>query len=323
MDPNARALLDQHRSRMRANTLADEASLLRRLVGEAGLDPVARRKISAVATTLVEGVRAEGRHPLMESFLAEYGLSTTEGVGLMCLAEALLRVPDEDTIDDLIRDKIEPSDWGAHLGRSSSPLVNASTWALMLTGRLLDEDLEGGPVGALRGVVRRLGEPVVRVAVASAMKALGQQFVLGQTIADALRRGQAMRQQGYTYSYDMLGEAARTATDAARYHQSYADALSALKPGCGAEIRANPGISVKLSALHPRYEYEQRERVMVELVPRVLQLARLARDGNMGFNVDAEEADRLDLSLDVIQAVLSDTSLAGWDGFGVVVQAYG
>ena len=135
MDPNARALLDQHRSRMRANTLADEASLLRRLVGEAGLDLVARRKISAVATTLVEGVRAEGRHPLMESFLAEYGLSTTEGVGLMCLAEALLRVPDEDTIDDLIRDKIEPSDWGAHLGRSSSPLVNASIRVSARRGR--------------------------------------------------------------------------------------------------------------------------------------------------------------------------------------------
>ncbi len=323
MDSNLPALLERHRSQIRSHTYADESQLLRALLDQAGLDSKARGDIAAAAAALVRGVRAEARQPLMESFLAEYGLSTSEGVGLMCLAEALLRVPDADTIDDLIRDKIEPSNWGAHLGRSSSSLVNASTWALMLTGRLLDEESDTGPVGALRGLMRRLGEPVVRVAVAQAMKALGQQFVLGQTIGDAIRRGQPMREQGYTYSYDMLGEAARTATDAARYQQSYAQALEALACGCGADIRANPGISVKLSALHPRYEFAQRERVMGELVPRVLELAALARDANMGFNIDAEEADRLDLSLDVVQAVLSSPALAGWDGFGVVVQAYG
>ena len=169
MDTNAPSLLDRLRLQIRDRTVGDEAQLLRVLVDEARLDPAARRRIAASALALVRGVRAEAGQPLMESFLAEYGLSTSEGVGLMCLAEALLRVPDAQTIDDLIRDKIEPSDWGAHLGRSSSPLVNASTWALMLTGRLLDEDTEAGPVGALRGLVRRLGEPVVRLAVAQAM----------------------------------------------------------------------------------------------------------------------------------------------------------
>ncbi|MBA3480060.1 MAG: bifunctional proline dehydrogenase/L-glutamate gamma-semialdehyde dehydrogenase PutA, partial [Lautropia sp.] len=319
----ASGLLGQLRSGMRSRILTDEPRLLNELVRQAGLDQPARRRIAAAAAGLVREVRAEGRHPLMESFLAEYSLSTSEGVGLMCLAEALLRVPDAETIDDLIRDKIEPSDWGAHLGKSSSSMINASTWALMLTGRLLDEDAAEGPAGALRGLIRRLGEPVVRVAVAQAMKALGQQFVLGQTIEEALQRGQPMLARGYTYSYDMLGEAARTAADAARYQESYAGALQALRQACGADIRSNPGISVKLSALHPRFEYPQRGRVMTELVPRVARLARLARDANMGFSIDAEEADRLDLSLDVIEAVLSDPALAGWDGFGVVVQAYG
>ncbi len=291
--------------------------------GSRSLDTTLRQKIHRDAAELVRQVRASGQHSLMERFLTEYGLSTTEGVGLMCLAEALLRVPDADTIDELIRDKIEPSNWGAHLGRSSSSLVNASTWALMLTGHLLDDDATPGPVAALRGLIRRLGEPVVRVAVGQAMKTLGQQFVLGQDIAEAQRRGHSMRKLGFTYSFDMLGEAARTAADAKRYGQAYADALRALSPDCGPDIRSNPGISVKLSALHPRYEFAQRDRVMAELVPSTLALAQLAKAGNMGLNIDAEEADRLDLSLDVIEAVLADSSLTGWDGFGVVVQAYG
>src|SRR5690606_33088237 len=225
---------------------------------------------------------------LMEGFLAEYGLSSAEGVGLMCLAEALLRVPDARTVDELIRDKVEASDWGAHLGGSSSPLVNASTWALMLTGRLLDED-DGGPVGALRSAVRRLGEPLVRVAVAQAMKLLGRQFVLGETMAEALANSREAQAQGFTFSYDMLGEAARTAPDGARYHRAYADAIAALAPGCGDDIRRNPGISVKLSALHPRYEPLQRDRVLAGMVTRLLELARAARAANMGLSGDAEE----------------------------------
>jgi RHH-type transcriptional regulator, proline utilization regulon repressor / proline dehydrogenase / delta 1-pyrroline-5-carboxylate dehydrogenase len=260
----------------------------------------------------------------MEVFLAEYGLSTDEGVALMCLAEALLRVPDAATMDDLIEDKIAPSEWGRHLGHSASPLVNASTWALMLTGKVLAEDREPGIAATLRSAVKRLGEPVIRAAVQRAMKEMGQQFVLGQTIAEAIRRGRAKAAQGFTFSYDMLGEAAMTAQDAAHYLAAYRGAIAALAAEARSDdIRANPGISIKLSALHPRYEEWQRARVMAELAPTVLSLARQAKAARMGLNIDAEEADRLELSLDLIDTVLSDPSLAGWDGFGVVVQGYG
>jgi RHH-type proline utilization regulon transcriptional repressor/proline dehydrogenase/delta 1-pyrroline-5-carboxylate dehydrogenase len=259
----------------------------------------------------------------MEVFLAEYGLSTDEGIALMCLAEALLRVPDAETMDALIEDKIAPSNWGRHLGRSASSLVNASTWALMLTGRVLD-DSEPGVAGHLRAAVKRLGEPVIRTAVARAMKEMGRQFVLGETIEAAMRRARELEARGYSYSYDMLGEAARTEADARRYHLSYSRAITAIAAAArSADIRDNPGISVKLSALHPRYEVAKRDRVMAELVPRVRALAGLAKAANLGFNIDAEEADRLALSLAVIEAVLADPSLAGWNGFGVVVQAYG
>jgi RHH-type transcriptional regulator, proline utilization regulon repressor / proline dehydrogenase / delta 1-pyrroline-5-carboxylate dehydrogenase len=238
----------------------------------------------------------------MEVFLAEYGLSTDEGIALMCLAEALLRVPDAATMDDLIEDKIAPSEWGRHLGHSSSPLVNASTWALMLTGKVLAEDREPGIAATLRSAVKRLGEPVIRAAVQRAMKEMGQQFVLGETIADAIRRGRAKAAQGFTFSYDMLGEAAMTAEDAAHYLAAYRGAIAALAPRrTSDDIRANPGISIKLSALHPRYEEWQRARVMSELAPVVLSLAQQAKAARMGLNIDAEEADRLELSLDLIE----------------------
>lgn len=304
-------------------SLADEAALVARLIAEAGLDGEARARITAAAADLVARIRASVKPGLMEVFLAEYGLSTEEGVALMCLAEALLRVPDAETMDALIEDKIAPSDWGRHLGKSASSLVNASTWALMLTGKVL-EDREPGVVGHLRAAVKRLGEPVIRRAVAQAMKEMGRQFVLGETIEAAMKRASELEAKGYTYSYDMLGEAARTEADARRYHLSYSKAITAIASAAkGADIRANPGISVKLSALHPRYEVAKRARVMAELVPRVRALAGLAKSAGLGFNIDAEEADRLALSLEVIEAVLSDPSLAGWDGFGVVVQAYG
>ncbi|TGV74997.1 bifunctional proline dehydrogenase/L-glutamate gamma-semialdehyde dehydrogenase PutA, partial [Mesorhizobium sp. M00.F.Ca.ET.149.01.1.1] len=225
--------------------------------------------------------------------------------------------------DDLIADKIAPHDWSAHSGGSSSIFVNASTWALMLTGRVLDEG-EGGIEGTLRAMVRRLGEPVIRKAVAAAMREMGEQFVLGRSIAEAVRRGRSMTQKGYLYSFDMLGEAARTEADALRYHRAYADAISSLDSGSnGPDIRYNHGISVKLSALHPRYEVAQRERMLPVMAERLLSLALAARHSRMGLNIDAEEADRLDLSLDVIEKVLAEPELAGWDGFGVVVQAYG
>ena len=304
-------------------SLADEAALLRALIAGAGLDAAARARISAAGAGLVRRIRDSVKPGLMEVFLAEYGLSTEEGVALMCLAEALLRVPDAETMDALIEDKIAPSDWGRHLGKSASSLVNASTWALMLTGKVL-EDREPGVVGHLRAAVKRLGEPVIRRAVAQAMKEMGRQFVLGETIEAAMRRAAELEAKGYTYSYDMLGEAARTEGDARRYHLAYSKAITAIAAAAkGADIRANPGISVKLSALHPRYEVAKRARVMAELVPRVRALAGLAKAAGLGFNIDAEEADRLALSLEVIEAVLSDPSLAGWDGFGVVVQAYG
>lgn len=304
-------------------SLAPEAALVRRLIDAAGLDTTARARIAAAGADLVARIRDSAKPGLMEVFLAEYGLSTDEGIALMCLAEALLRVPDAETMDALIEDKIAPSDWGRHLGKSASSLVNASTWALMLTGKVLD-DREPGVVGHLRAAVKRLGEPVIRRAVAQAMKEMGRQFVLGETIEAAMTRARELEAKGYTYSYDMLGEAARTEADARRYHLAYSKAITAITSAArGDDIRANPGISVKLSALHPRYEVAKRDRVMAELVPRVRALAGLARAAGLGFNIDAEEADRLALSLQVIEAVLSDPSLAGWDGFGVVVQAYG
>ena len=304
-------------------TYADEQETIDRLIHIAALSAEDRARISARGADLVRAIRNQSDPGLMEVFLAEYGLSTDEGVALMCLAEALLRVPDPETIDTLIEDKIAPSDWGKHLGHSTSSLVNASTWALMLTGKVLAEE-NPGPVGHLRAAIRRMGEPVIRTAVGRAMKEMGRQFVLGETIDSAMTRASGMEAKGYTYSYDMLGEAARTEADAIRYHLAYSRAITAISSACTQDdIRKNPGISVKLSALHPRYEVAQREEVMDVLMPRLRSLALLAKSAGMGLNIDAEEADRLSLSLDVIEAALSEPALKGWDGFGVVVQAYG
>lgn len=304
--------------------ICDEQNQIRALIDTYAPDAATRSAIANSSTDLVRAIRSDSRPGLMEVFLAEYGLSTEEGVALMCLAEALLRVPDAETMDELIEDKIAPSEWGQHMGKSSSSLVNASTWALMLTGKVLRDEKQPGIAGHLRNAMRRLGEPVIRTAVHRAMREMGAQFVLGETVKDAIRRGKERVSQGYSYSYDMLGEAARTEADAREYQSAYEGAIKALaKEAIKGDIRDNPGISIKLSALHPRYEAPQRDCVMAELVPVVLRLCRMAKDGQMGLNIDAEEADRLDISLDVIEAVLSDPSLAGWDGFGVVVQAYG
>ncbi|MBO9401996.1 bifunctional proline dehydrogenase/L-glutamate gamma-semialdehyde dehydrogenase PutA [Shimia sp. R9_3] len=313
---NTRDLID-------TTTYRDEPPLIAELAQQAALSDSDRATICQSGAQLVTKIREETRPGLMEVFLAEYGLSTDEGVALMCLAEALLRVPDAETIDALIEDKVAPSDWGKHLGQSTSPLVNASTWALLLTGKVM-EDSNPGLIGTLRGAVKRLGEPVIRTAVGRAMKEMGRQFVLGETITSAMERAAHMEAKGYTYSYDMLGEAAKTDADAMRYHLAYSRAISAIATACiHDDIRQNPGISVKLSALHPRYEVAQSARVMEQLVPRLRSLALLAKSAGMGLNIDAEEADRLSLSMDVISAVLAEPALAGWDGFGVVVQAYG
>ncbi|WP_323766793.1 bifunctional proline dehydrogenase/L-glutamate gamma-semialdehyde dehydrogenase PutA [Antarctobacter sp.] len=311
------------RARIDALTYADEGETLTRLRSEAALDAAARGAITTRAAQLVRDIRGSTRPGLMEVFLAEYGLSTEEGVALMCLAEALLRVPDAATIDALIEDKIAPSDWSKHLGHSTSPLVNASTWALMLTGKVL-EDSKPGPVGHLRSAIKRLGEPVIRTAVGRAMREMGAQFVLGESIGSAMKRGAAMEAKGYSYSYDMLGEAARTEADAQRYFDAYARAITAIATAAKSDAtRDNPGISVKLSALHPRYDELQADTARAALVPRLRALCLQAKQARIGLNVDAEEADRLSLSLDVIEDVLSDPALAGWEGFGVVVQAYG
>lgn len=309
------------RSSLKKAHHANEYELINDLVNTSAISTTTHDQVNASAVNLVKAMRSDSHPGLMEVFLAEYGLSTEEGVALMCLAEALLRVPDAETIDDLIEDKIAPSSWSEHLGKSSSSLVNASTWGLMLTGKILDDKKSMAPT--LKKVIKRLGEPFIRTAVKQAMKEMGRQFVLGETINSAMQRARKYENKGYTYSYDMLGEAALTANDAKKYFNAYRDSITEIarhvKSG---DPRKNPGISIKLSALHPRYEISQQQRVMTELVDSTSRLAKQARHANIGLNIDAEESYRLDLSLDVIEKVLSDPDLAGWDGFGVVVQAY-
>jgi RHH-type proline utilization regulon transcriptional repressor/proline dehydrogenase/delta 1-pyrroline-5-carboxylate dehydrogenase len=315
--------LSSLRVEMRATHLRDQQVCLQQLEQHADISASVHAGARQAAIGLVHSIRRENKPGLMEVFLAEYGLSTQEGVALMCLAEALLRVPDPDTIDALIEDKIAPSSWGRHIGHSSSSLVNASTWALMLTGKVLKKDADR-VASVLRRLVKRMGEPVIRVAVQRAMKELGHQFVLGRTITEAISRAKPREAKGFTFSYDMLGEAALTAADASEYYAAYSRSIDAIAKRCTkGDVGTNPGISVKLSALHPRYEVGQSTRVRTELVASTRALALKARAAGMGFNIDAEESDRLDLSLDVIEAVLRDPALAGWDGFGVVVQAYG
>ncbi|MBZ8133698.1 bifunctional proline dehydrogenase/L-glutamate gamma-semialdehyde dehydrogenase PutA [Afifella sp. IM 167] len=316
------------RDAIRAAPFQDEADVVASRLAALGLGEEARERAVRRAAGMVEGLRADPAPHLMERFLSEYGLSTDEGVALMCLAEAYLRVPDAHTLDALIRDKIGGADWGQHRGTADSLLLNASSWGLMLTGRLYGaetggEQAEAHLIHTMRRLVMRVGEPVVRTAVAQAMKMLGAQFVLGRNIEEAMRRAAPMRQKGYRYSYDMLGEAARTAEDAERYFRSYSDAISAIGKESGTgDIVSRPSISVKLSALHPRYETVQRKRVLAELAPRLGALIGLARRAGIGLSVDAEEADRLDISLDVVEAALAGDEAAGWDGFGLVVQAF-
>lgn len=317
-------LVRKYREEMRRNYLAEEYDVITGLISEAGLSGETRDSISARAERLVQRVRGNASPTLIEKFLAEYGLTTDEGVALMCLAEALLRVPDDTTMQALIDDKVGAGDWAVHLGHSESPLINITTWGLMVTGRIIRPLEAMTLVENIRRLTKRLGDPMVRTVAAQAMKEMGRQFVLGRTIAEGVNRANQYESMGYTHSYDMLGEAACTEADAMRYFRNYADAITSLMPHCvSSDIRNNPGISIKLSALHPRFEATQKNRVVKELVPLVLVLARQAKAANMGFNIDAEEADRLDLSLDVIETVLSDPTLKGWNGFGVVVQAYG
>ncbi|CDZ79095.1 Bifunctional protein PutA [Legionella massiliensis] len=304
----------------------DELTLMTMLIEKAAVESNQISAIRAKATELVEQVRSERRKSTgIDSFLTEYSLASDEGIALMCLAEALLRVPDNATIDSLIKDKLTAADWKSHRGQSDSFFVNATTWALMLTGKVLTpENAESTLSKALFKLLNRSGESVVRKAVDKAMRIMSKQFVTGRTINEALSRAKKKEARGYRYSYDMLGEAALTGVDAERYFNAYKDAIEAIGASVSpnANIYQRPGISIKLSALHPRYQEAQRSRVMEELPPKLLALAQLAKHYDIALTIDAEESERLDLSLDVIERVFCDDSLHGWHGFGMAVQSY-
>ena len=317
---------DALRQTIRDHYRANENNVLSTLLPIAEIDVDAKSRAWDYARKLVVNIRKDQQGKGgVDALLNEFSLSTEEGVVLMCLAEALLRVPDKETADSLIRDKLAEGDWSAHIGNSDSLFVNASSWGLLLTGKLVNysDDNKKDQFGLLKKTVGRLGEPVIRRAVRYAMKIMGTQFVMGHTIDGAIERAQENEAKGYTYSYDMLGEGARTIADADRYFAAYMNAIDAI--GVAAKNKGpqkSPGISIKLSAIHPRYEFSHRDRVIDELIPRLKELALAAKAYNIGFTVDAEEADRLDISLDIIEAVFADKDLDGWDGFGIAVQAY-
>ena len=315
------------RDAISAAYLADEDSIVDQRIAQATLSPAEAKATHRTAVDLVQRIREASGNGGIDAFMREYALSSEEGVALMCLAEALLRVPDAETADRLIRDKIGGAQWDRHRAKSDSLFVNASTWALMLTGRILrlDDTAKWDFEGIFKRLVARSGEPVIRQAVTYAMRILGRQFVLGRTIAEAQKEAAPLVQKGYRYSFDMLGEAAYTRADAARYAESYTkalDAVAAANPKDARTIFERPSLSVKLSALHPRYEWVKRERVFVELVPVVVALGARARAADIALTVDAEEADRLDLMLDVFEAFGEAPELRGWDGLGLAVQAY-
>ena len=318
--------LSELRASIRKTTSADEKAVLNQLLASNALSPEQREHLREHSIELVQQCRKKSHKAgTLDAFLQEFGLSNKEGIALMCLAEALLRVPDDETADRLIAEKIQSGDWGSHKGKSRSRFVNASVWGLMLTGRVvrLDDDIVEQTSSWMRRLINTLGEPVVRQAVLQAMRIMGSQYVLGRTIEEALDKGRANNRRGTRFSFDMLGEGARTAADAQRYFDAYATAITSIAATVkdGSVITAN-GISVKLSALHPRYEFRQKRRVMGELLPRVKALALKAKRGGIGFSIDAEECDRLELSLDIFEALVRDDELSGWDGLGFVLQAY-
>ncbi|MFQ5936007.1 MAG: bifunctional proline dehydrogenase/L-glutamate gamma-semialdehyde dehydrogenase PutA [Acidiferrobacterales bacterium] len=319
--------LDPLRAVIRDAFLADETTSLEALLPQAEIDTAANARVAEQARKLVIAVREKSKtQGGLDAFMHEYDLSSEEGVMLMCLAEALLRIPDADTADRLIRDKLAQGQWDKHLGKSHSLFVNASTWGLMLTGRMVQfdaatpEDINAflGRLGA------RIGEPVVRLALNQAMRIMGHQYVMGRSIEEALQRSATPAHREYRHSYDMLGEAALTDEDAVGYCKAYANAINALaEPAKNfSDIFSAPGISIKLSALHPRYQFAQRERVLKELVPRLHDLAGLGRAAGIGVALDAEEANRLEISLEVFEAIYGSSDLADWNGFGLVVQGY-
>jgi RHH-type proline utilization regulon transcriptional repressor/proline dehydrogenase/delta 1-pyrroline-5-carboxylate dehydrogenase len=308
--------------------LAEEQALVRELVAAADAGMSVREKVQATAVQLVQAVRkAKANEGGLEAFLQQYDLSSEEGVLLMCIAEALLRIPDADTADRLIADKLTSARWQDHLGTSESLFVNASTWGLMLTGRLLklDETTRDNPMHLVGKLANRAGEPVVRTAMRQAMKIMGHQFVMGRTIEEALRRATRKNNLGYRYSFDMLGEGALTIADAERYFEAYHEGIAKISVGPQPEaedIFAAPGVSVKLSALHPRLEFTNEAVVLDYLVPRLTELAVHAKECGIGLTIDSEEADRLEISLELFDRVYRSPKLDGYEGFGLAVPTY-
>jgi RHH-type transcriptional regulator, proline utilization regulon repressor / proline dehydrogenase / delta 1-pyrroline-5-carboxylate dehydrogenase len=316
------------RTAITAATRVPEPELMPVLVAQAQANPELEARTQTLALRLAEGLRRQtgtgtGRAGLVQGLLQEFALSSQEGVALMCLAEALLRIPDDATRDALIRDKISAGNWHAHLGQSPSLFVNAASWGLLITGKLVATHSDNGLSHALRRILGRGGEPLIRRGVDMAMRMMGEQFVTGQTIGQALQHAATREPQGFRYSFDMLGEAAFTEADAQRYFAAYRHAIEAIgQASAGRGVIEGPGISIKLSALHPRYSRAQVARVKAEAYPRLLSLVKLARAQDIGLNIDAEEADRLELSLDLLEMLCFEPALAGWNGIGFVIQAY-
>lgn len=315
------------RSSVTAAWRRPETDAVPMLLEQARLPAALAGKTHELAYQLADKLRhqkgATGRAGMVQSLLQEFSLSSQEGVALMCLAEALLRIPDKPTRDALIRDKISNGNWQSHLGRSPSLFVNAATWGLLFTGRLVSTHNEANLSRSLNRIIGKSGEPLIRKGVDMAMRLMGEQFVTGETIAEALANARKLEEKGFRYSYDMLGEAALTASDAKAYLISYQQAIHAIgKASNGRGIYEGPGISIKLSALHPRYSRAQYERVMEELYPILKSLTLLARSYDIGINIDAEEADRLELSLDLLEKLCFEPELEGWNGIGFVIQAY-
>ncbi|MEE4199656.1 MAG: bifunctional proline dehydrogenase/L-glutamate gamma-semialdehyde dehydrogenase PutA [Erythrobacter sp.] len=327
--PETAAFRPLDRSELRRAYRAEEEACIARRLEQAAPARKLAGEAADFAIRLIEGARAHKASGI-DAFLQQYGLDTEEGIALMCLAEALLRVPDDATADALIRDKLGEIDWGEHLGESSSTFVNAATFSLMLTGEVLEQpDAHQKGMGrTLKSAMNRLGEPVIRKATLQAMRILGGQFVYGRNIEEALKRAKPERAKGLTHSFDMLGEAAMTFADAERYRRSYAEAIERLSREATGTVATAPGISVKLSALHPKYGYLHAEEAMRDIVPIVKALASQARDANMHFTIDAEEAERLEVSLDILEALVADDELFAradgtcWEGFGLAIQAY-
>ncbi|HEK1689828.1 TPA: trifunctional transcriptional regulator/proline dehydrogenase/L-glutamate gamma-semialdehyde dehydrogenase [Pseudomonas putida] len=315
------------RSAITAAYRRPEQEVVPMLLEQARLSAPLAEATNKMAAGIAEKLRnqksAGGRAGIVQGLLQEFSLSSQEGVALMCLAEALLRIPDKGTRDALIRDKISSGNWHPHLGNSPSLFVNAATWGLLLTGKLVSTHNEAGLTTSLTRIIGKSGEPMIRKGVDMAMRLMGEQFVTGETIAEALANASRFESKGFRYSYDMLGEAALTEHDAQKYLASYEQAIHSIgKASHGRGIYEGPGISIKLSALHPRYSRAQYERVMEELYPRLLSLTLLAKQYDIGLNIDAEEADRLELSLDLLERLCFEPSLAGWNGIGFVIQAY-